>query len=74
MRATKRLPRAELLADHRSAWEMHPDGSYVQRRPGKGRRSKGSHQVLIEHAERRYKDATRLRRRQLEGIAKRRLR
>ena len=62
------------LADHRSAWEMQPDGSYIQRQPGKGRKSKSSHQLLIEHAERRYKDATRLRRRQPKGIAKRRLR
>lgn len=62
------------LADQRSAWEMRPDGSYVQRMPAIGKKSKGSQQLLIEHAERRYREATRLKRRKTKGIAKRRLR
>ena len=62
------------LADQRSAWEMQPDGSYVQRNPGKARKPKGTHQQMIEHAEKRYKEATRLKRRKTKGIAKRRLR
>ena len=53
---------------------MQSDGSYVQRMSSKGRKSKGTHQLLIEHAERRYKEATRLKRRKTKGIAKRRLR
>ena len=41
------------LRDVRSAWDMHPDGSYVQRIPGETEVSGGSHCQLIEHAERR---------------------
>jgi polyphosphate kinase len=49
--------------DHRSAWEMHPDGSYAQRTPeGKGE-ARGSQEVLIALAEKRAKEATRLKRR-----------
>jgi polyphosphate kinase len=59
------------LADHRSAWEMQPDGSYLQRQPRKERKDKSSQQVLIERAEKAYKDATRLRKRTPQGIAKR---
>lgn len=62
------------LDDQRNAWEMQTDGSYVQRTPTKGRKSKGSQQQLIEHAEKRYRAATRLKRRKTKGIAKRRLR
>jgi polyphosphate kinase len=57
------------LADHRSAWLMQSDGSYVQRRSRKG---KSSQSVLIEQAEARHKEATRLRRRRPKGIARRR--
>jgi polyphosphate kinase len=39
------------LRDVRSAWDMHPDGSYVQRIPGETEVSNGSHCQLIEHAE-----------------------
>ena len=63
------------LSDQRGAWEMQPDGSYVQRTPSsKGRRSKSSQQLLIEHAEKRHKEVNRLRRRKPKGIAKRRMR
>ncbi len=63
------------LNDQRCAWEMQSDGSYVQRMPTKGRKHKSNHQQFIEHAEKRHRDATRLRRRQPKGIArKRRLR
>ena len=40
------------LGDKRSAWEMQPDGSYLQRDGGSGKKAKDSHQVLIEWAER----------------------
>ena len=56
------------LGDHRSAWEMGSDGSYVQRKSAKGKKAKGTHQVMIEWAERRHKDATRLKRRKTRGV------
>ena len=59
------------LSDQRSAWEMQPDGSYVQRQPHNERKDKSSQQILIERAEKAYKDATRLRKRAPKGIAKR---
>jgi polyphosphate kinase len=43
------------LADQRSAWDMQPDGSYVQRRPQIGEHV-GSHRLLIARAEKRVKD------------------
>ena len=58
------------LADARSAWEMQPDGSYVQRQPTTAR-SKSCQEVLIERAEKRHRQATRLRRRKPRGIARR---
>jgi polyphosphate kinase len=59
------------LGDQRSAWEMQSDGSYVQRQGGAAR---GAQHLLIERAEKRLKEATRLKRRKVKGIAKRKLR
>ena len=42
------------LADQRSAWEMQPDGRYIQRT---GKQEKGSHEILIRKAEKRLSDA-----------------
>jgi polyphosphate kinase len=53
------------LADHRSGWDMRPDGSYVQRQGAE----RGTHDVLIDRAERRQREATRLRRRRPRPIA-----
>jgi polyphosphate kinase len=53
------------LADQRSAWEMQPDGSYVQR-VGK---DEGCQQKFIDWADARHRDATRLKRRRPRGIA-----
>jgi len=39
-------------ADRRSAWDMQPDGSYLQRSPAEGESDEGTHQALIAHAER----------------------
>jgi len=61
------------LADRRAAWEMRPDGSYVQRDAGDPPQ-KSSHQLLVEWAEKRLKEATRLRRRKPEGIQRRNVR
>jgi polyphosphate kinase len=58
------------LADQRGAWDMQPDGSYVQRH-GPGARH--AQQQMVERTERRLKEATRLRRRKVR-IAKRKQR
>jgi polyphosphate kinase len=55
------------LSDDRSAWDMQPDGSYIQR-SGDG---PGCHLRLIEWAEGRHREATRLKRRRPKGIGKR---
>jgi polyphosphate kinase len=60
------------LADQRSAWEMRADGSYLQRNGGPGGR--GAQQQLIERTDKRLKESTRLKRRKVKGIARRRLR
>lgn len=59
------------LNDRRSAWDMQADGSYVQRMPGEGDDSRGSQQILIELAERRQKEAQRLKKRKPKGMARR---
>jgi polyphosphate kinase len=41
------------LKDTRSAWDMQPDGSYVQRCPANPDPVNGSHCQLMDHAERR---------------------
>jgi polyphosphate kinase len=63
------------LRDQRCAWDMEPDGSYIQRRPsGRGVESKGSQQNLIAAAEKRQSRATRLRRLKPRAIARRAIR
>ena len=44
------------LADQRSAWDMQPDGSYVQRTPVDGQ-GEGSHRLLIARAEKRVRES-----------------
>jgi polyphosphate kinase len=61
------------LADSRSAWDMQPDGTYRQRVPGPGRKGKSSQLTLAEHADKRRKEATRLRKRRPRGVARRRV-
>jgi len=61
------------LSDRRSAWEMRPDGSYVQR-AGSDPSVKSSQQWLVEWAEKRQKEATRLRKRKPQGIQRRNVR
>ncbi|MCX5748223.1 MAG: polyphosphate kinase 1, partial [Proteobacteria bacterium] len=48
-----------LLQDQRGGWDMHADGSYLQR----GGDGKHTQQQLIERTDKRLRDATRLRRR-----------
>jgi polyphosphate kinase len=41
------------LNDRRSAWDMQPDGTYVQRRPEPGEDERGSQEILIDLAQKR---------------------
>jgi polyphosphate kinase len=59
------------LDDQRSAWDMKSDGSYVQRIPGEGRKAKNSQTLLAERAEKRHKQAMRLRKRKTRGFGRR---
>ncbi|HEX5137219.1 MAG TPA: polyphosphate kinase 1 [Planctomycetota bacterium] len=61
------------LADCRAAWDMRPDGSYVQR-DARDPAARSSQQALVEWAEKRMKEATRLRKRKPEGIQRRNVR
>jgi polyphosphate kinase len=63
-----------LLDDKRSAWDMQPDGSYVQRMPTPGQESRGSHEILIELAAKRQKKMARLKKRKTQGVGGRNLR
>jgi polyphosphate kinase len=56
------------LTDQRGAWDMQPDGSYIQRA---GMGAKHCQQQAIERTERRLKEATRLRRRKVQSTARR---
>ena len=59
------------LNDRRSAWDMQPDGTYIQRIPGEGDDPRSSQQTLMDLAERRQKEALRLKKRKPKGIARR---
>ncbi|HRC55161.1 MAG TPA: polyphosphate kinase 1, partial [Kofleriaceae bacterium] len=58
------------LSDHRGAWDMRADGSYLQRKAPAG--AKHVQQQHIERTERRLREATRLRRRKVQAVRKRR--
>ena len=58
------------LADQRSAWDMQPDGTYVQRQP-QDPDTPGCQQQLIALAEERLRSAMRLRRRKPQAIVRR---
>jgi polyphosphate kinase len=38
------------LADNRNAWDLQPDGQYIQRRPGIGEPEQSSHRLLMKAA------------------------
>jgi polyphosphate kinase len=40
-----------MLADSRQAWELQPDGSYIQRQPPEGSQAQSTHEILMEMAE-----------------------
>ncbi|MBF2020628.1 MAG: polyphosphate kinase 1 [Hydrococcus sp. C42_A2020_068] len=39
-----------MLSDNRQAWELQPDGSYIQRHPTDSEREQSSHKILMEMA------------------------
>lgn len=51
------------MQDQRNAWEMRPDGSYLQRRPSETGDRLGSQEILIRWTERRQKKAAKVRKR-----------
>jgi polyphosphate kinase len=57
------------LGPNCNAWEMHADGSYV--RPPSAQGAKSCQQLLIDLAEKRQKEAGRLKRRRPQGFARR---
>ncbi len=59
------------LCDSRAAWDMQPDGRYVQRVPESPRKARSAQEIAIGRAEKRFKEATRLRRRQPKGFPRR---
>jgi len=60
--------------DRRSAWELQNNGSYVQRQPGDEAEARSSQQLLMEQAEKRLKEVTRLRKRKARNFGNRNLR
>jgi len=65
LRAELRIVLDILLGDQRSAWDMQPDGTYLQRKGGKGAES--AHDQMIKWVEGRFAEANRLRRRSARG-------
>jgi len=59
------------LRDQRNAWDMQPDGRYVQRPGGDSRKERSAQVRLAEHAEKRHKAAMRLRKRKPQGVVRR---
>jgi polyphosphate kinase len=60
------------LADQRGAWDMQPDGSYVQRQPKNHDDKRSAQELLIEKSEQRLAEARRICKKQYsKKIAKR---
>jgi polyphosphate kinase len=70
MRSELRLLLDTYLNDHRSAWDMDSDGSYVQRQPASSEEI-NSQSTLIGYAENRVKEATRLKKRKPKVMKRR---
>jgi polyphosphate kinase len=60
------------LADLRSAWDMQPDGTYVQRLAKEGEDQRSSQEILIAMAEKRKKEANRLKKQKRDKVLRRR--
>ncbi|NEN99809.1 MAG: RNA degradosome polyphosphate kinase, partial [Moorea sp. SIO3I7] len=41
---------AIMLADNRQAWDLQPDGTYIQRQPAQGVKEESAHQILMDMA------------------------
>ena len=39
-----------MLNDNRQAWDLQPDGTFIQRRPGPGEPERSTHQVMMQRA------------------------
>ncbi len=61
------------LADQRCAWEMQPDGSYVQRRSETEETRHNCQHLLMEFTETRHKEGARLKKRKPKGLSTRAL-
>ncbi len=59
------------LADRVGAWEMQADGTYQKLSPHKGKKARHSQVMLTARAEDAHREATRLRKRSIKGIARR---
>jgi polyphosphate kinase len=62
------------LSHRQGVWEMGQDGRYFPRQPAGDDDVRGPQELLIEWAEIRHKEATRLRKRKPKGIARRQVR
>jgi polyphosphate kinase len=62
------------LKDHRNAWELQSDGSYIQRQPRTSAEKRGCQELMIELAQKRLHNSTRLRRRKARSGSRRNLR
>ncbi len=62
------------LEDRRSAWDMQSDGTYVQRKPAEPEQEINSQSIQIKLAEKRCREANRLRKRKAKNFGKRNLR
>ena len=62
------------LGDQRSAWDMQSDGTYIQRQPATEEDMAGAQERLAAAAERRDKEAKRLKRRKPKNIGRRNIR
>ena len=60
--------------DQRSAWDLQSDGSYVQRQPASEPEMISCQEQMIDLAQKRDHDATRLRRRKSRTTVRRNLR
>jgi len=57
-------------ADHRFAWEMQPDGTYLQRKPADERdQTVGLHQILMQQASQVAREAKKIKRRTIKGLS-----
>ncbi len=59
------------LNDRRNVWDMHADGTYVQRQPENDKTARGCQQVMIDAAEKRHQEALKTKLLRPRAIARR---